>query len=366
MFTRARTGPVAGAVFAVSVLSLFTFAPVAAADHRGVTTIASGLDNPRGLDFGPDGALYVAEAGRGGTDACFPGPEGGEVCFGASGAITKVHRGTQRRVVTGLPSLAAPDGTQAMGPSDVVVTGGRPVFTVGLAIAADQRDELPAAGRNSGWLLGSSRGRLQRLADITAYSSQTNPDAGNPNSVAVSSRGAVVVDSAGNSLVRVGRDGRITTLATFPEQLADAPPFLGLPEGSKIPAQSVPTSVVRGPDGAYYVSELTGFPYPAGKARVYRVVPGRAPTVVATGFTNIGDLAFDRRGNLHVLEISHAGLLTGDLTGALIKVGRNGSHRIVTTDLTGPSGLLIRGDNAYVADCGVCPGTGRVLRIPLR
>ena len=33
-----------------------------------VTTIATGLNGPRGLKFGPDGALYVAEAGTGGPN----------------------------------------------------------------------------------------------------------------------------------------------------------------------------------------------------------------------------------------------------------------------------------------------------------
>ena len=34
--------------------------------QASMQVIASGLDNPRKLAFGPDGALYVAEAGRGG------------------------------------------------------------------------------------------------------------------------------------------------------------------------------------------------------------------------------------------------------------------------------------------------------------
>jgi glucose/arabinose dehydrogenase len=39
-------------------------APTAA--NPTVTRVMGGLDNPRGLAFGPKGALYVAEAGRGG------------------------------------------------------------------------------------------------------------------------------------------------------------------------------------------------------------------------------------------------------------------------------------------------------------
>ena len=34
------------------------------------TVVMQGLDNPRGLAFGPEGALYVAEAGRGGDGPC--------------------------------------------------------------------------------------------------------------------------------------------------------------------------------------------------------------------------------------------------------------------------------------------------------
>src|ERR1700761_4914493 len=41
----------------------------ATAHTADMTVIASGLDGPRGLKFGPDGNLYVAEAGTGGTES---------------------------------------------------------------------------------------------------------------------------------------------------------------------------------------------------------------------------------------------------------------------------------------------------------
>src|SRR5687768_3126063 len=71
--------------------------------------VADGLDNPRGIGFGPDGALYVAEAGAGGPPPCVSGgPEGGEACFGRSGAVTRITRHSQKRVLKGLPSVSEP------------------------------------------------------------------------------------------------------------------------------------------------------------------------------------------------------------------------------------------------------------------
>ena len=79
------------------------------AQSAALQVVASGLDNPRGLVFGADGALYVTEAGRGGPSTlCTTQPEnptGPLRCYGPSGAITRVTATGQQRFVTGLPRL---------------------------------------------------------------------------------------------------------------------------------------------------------------------------------------------------------------------------------------------------------------------
>ena len=72
--------------------------------------------------------------------------------------------------------------------------------------------------------------------------------------------------------------------------------------------QAVPTAAAKGPDGAIYVSQLTGFPFPVGGASIWRIVPGHAPTKYATGLTNVTDLAFGRDGSLYAVQITDQGL----------------------------------------------------------
>ena len=359
-------------VAAVGAATMMLTAAPASAAEPSLRTVAGGLDNPRGLAFGPHGELYVAESGRGGAGPCRPGPEG-EVCFGRSGAITVLGHGRQRRLVTGLPSVASRTGTEASGPSDVSVgADGRLYYTIGLGADPDLRRQVEQL---SGMAKLYRTGRHPAaVADLGAYEKKVNPDGvappdTNPTSVLSSPRGHLVVDAGGNSLLRVGARGRIATVATFPSRTVPAPQGLppgSPPAGTPIPMEAVPTSVTRGPDGALYVGELTGFPFPAGKARVWRIAPGQRPQVYATGFTNIIDLAWSRDGRLYVLEIARKGLLSGDRTGALVRVSGRGPHRVVASaGLTAPGGLAIRGRSAYVTNCSVCKGTGSVVRIRL-
>jgi hypothetical protein len=345
----------------------------AQAKSPALTVVAQHLNNPRGLDFGPDGALYVAEAGKGGAGPCFPSPEGGDSCFGTSGSLARIKNGAMTRVLTGLPSMADPNGSNAIGPSDVSFHGVG-LLTIGLAANPDRRDQLPAAGKKMGGVYKFAGGTvapkltLSRVADIAAYEKANNPDGGevdsNPQSVVASPGGMAVSDAGGNTLLGVKANGTVKTLAVFPDRLTLAPPFLGLPPGTEIPFQAVPTGVAYH-QGAFYVAQLTGFPFPQNAARIYRVVPGQAPTIVAAGFTNLIDVQVADDGTIYALEIAHDGLLSPGASGRLLMVRPGHAPVTIVSGLTYPGGLSLHDGYAYISDCGVCAGGGQVVRVHL-
>jgi hypothetical protein len=220
-------------------------------DHRQpahVKVIASGLDNPRGLAFGPEGALYVAEAGHGGDGPCTDFELFGDIlCYGPTGAVTRIWRGSQTRIATGLGSSAHPDGGFAFGPHDIAFNGRGEAYVIvggcfppeGVSVGCGQLLRLPASGK---W---------RTVADLTAYELLNNPDGAragesDPYAVLALAGERIATDAAGNDLLRIAPNGSISTLAVFPQRSVEYPPG----SGTQVLMDAVPTTVAVGPDGA--------------------------------------------------------------------------------------------------------------------
>ena len=355
-----------------------------------IQVVAQGLDTPRGVfyDKGTKRVL-VAEAGEGGPSSqaggtCGAANGGAIYCLGMTGAVYaySTMSGSGSRIAEGLASIANynADGSvkrSVLGIHDVAVRQGTLHGVFGLSGRQFFRDgELgPDAIALSQTVTISQSGVVTPYGDLVAYEEQHNPHFGSPNEIidadpygmAVGSYGTVVADAAGNDLLRVNPDGSIDLLAVFANR--DVPEFNDFIE-------SVPTSVAQGPDGAFYVGELTGFPYYKGKAVVWRVVPGQAPTVYASGFTNIADLTFDDKGRLVVLEMAKEGLFAGapnhngdTVTGRLVRVEKNGSHTtLATTGLSNPGGVAYTGKGVYYVTNGTTGvgDTGELLKITVK
>ena len=334
--------------------------------------LASGLNSPRGLSFDPHGVLYVTEAGSGGDGASIPSPSapGARLFYGETGAISRIQNGVVERVVTGLPSLAMPDGSDASGIQDIEFDAcGNAYAVIGLAGNPNDRDTIlnvPDFGTLVSIDAFDGGSSWTRLADLAAYESTNNPDGGDTVSnlydLLIQDSTAFVIDAGGNDLFSLNTDGSDLTLETvFPARTTTDPIT-----GEEVTYQSVPTAVAIGPDGAFYVSQLTGFPFLEGAANIYRIDANGVPEVYADGFTNVVDLAFDRSGGLFVLEYDADGISSGNSTGALVYLPPEGNTRFTITsdDLITPTGLAIGPDNdIYISNKGFIAGEGEVLRL---
>jgi len=352
---------------------------------EGVQTIATGLNQPKKLTVAPDGSLLVALSGDGTPSSNCVGSGEEQACLNQSGAIDRITPAGQVSTALGdLPSVAS--GGSATGPAEARYVHG--------ALEVLFQDELsPTTHEQPFGTEGALLGDLARFpsggspviqAAFGPFEAANNPDNGagtlselglegpidsDPYSFVPYHGGYVVADAAGNDLLFVKPSGAIKVLAVFPPIPETFPPgTLGPTQTAAVKgtAQAVPDSVAVGPDGALYVGELGGEPFEAGTSDVYRVVPGQAPTVYASGFTAIGDIGFDPAGRLLVLEIDQKGL--GDAftaeglpsPGAIIGVHRDGSQQVLaSTGLEFPTGLAVGPwGSVYVSNYGTLPATG--------
>ena len=364
LVSRRRVG---GLVSAVLILAgtLLGALPAAAKGHLDV--LLEGLSSPKAITVGPKD-IFV---GQGWIGA--PGPV-------LDYSLTGRNRGTARPVTDPVPVTditGTPDGA-----------GWAIVFTSPTTTALVRQASEGAA--------------IEPILDITAYQIAdpdpwdqdvpANPTESNPNGLAgLWNNDVLLVDAAGNDLIRVSPDGTARTVARWSLEPEVGTDHLGIPDfPPTLPAEAVPTTVAIGRDGWAYVGQLIGFPGKPGSAHIWRVNPDGEDqvcsvdpavatdgcTVWKSGFTSIFDIAFNpHNGTLYVYEIAEDGWLafeegfaTGDFPPAvLLEVKGNKTRELARGELSEPGGVAVGNDGAVYVTDGVISfadsGHGRLIKI---
>lgn len=329
-----------------------------------VTVYATGFNNPRGLKFGPDGMLYVAEGGPGGTNStdgiCDQVPDAGPYTGSPRGGrISRVDSNGVRTTVTDrFPSSQTnPDlGSLVSGVADIDWIDGTLY-----ALTAGSGCSHGVPNTTNGVFRLAANGNPQLVADLSAFQkahpvANPEPDDFEPDgtwySMVAVGKALYAVEPNHGEIDKVSPTGAISRVADI----------------SASQGHIVPTAVTYH-GGVFYIGNLNTFPIVPGSSKIIQVTKAGAVSTVKTNLTTVTGVAFDSKGRLYVLENTTTAGFPSPGAGDIIRF--TGSKReVLVSGLALPTAMTFGPDGAlYVSNLGFGPppslpnGPGQVLRI---
>jgi len=330
-----------------------------------MSVITTGLNHPRGLKFGPDGNLYVAEAGTGPTELCSTQsctalqPNVFSPYFGCptGGRISRINpsSGSRETVVDNLPTSVGTntDGTQAdfFGPADVGFIGNKLYV---LQSGAGCGHGVPSS--TNGIYRINSDGSHTMIADLGSWSvahpgAHNEPDdytpEGNWYSMAIAENNFYALEPNHGNFVKIGLDGSIRLVVDI----------------SASEGHIIPTAVAY--KGNFFVGDLGVFPI-TGISNVFKITPSGKMKKIATGFSAIVGLVLDKNSNIYVLEMTADNPFPTPGAGRIRKITANGTVEDVISGLNFPTAMTMGPDgNLYVSAWGFGPPLGELVKVTL-
>jgi sugar lactone lactonase YvrE len=328
-----------------------------------VSTFATGLNNPRGLKFGHDGYLYVAEAGTGGSltsDCDQVIPPIGPYTGGYTSRISKISpAGVVSTVVDNLPSsqTSAPSGSLVGGVADVAFINGT---LYGIEAGAGCSHGL--TGTDNTIFRVNPNGTTTTIVNLSEYQKAnpvTNPEEDDfePDGTwysMIAVRGNLyAIEPNHGEMVKVTTSGKIRRVIDV----------------SATQGHIVPTVVAY--HGNFYIGNLGLFPVIPGSSSIFKVTPSGQIKKDASGLTTVLGIAFDNKDRMYVLESMTApGFPAPPGSGKIVRILPSGQQEEIVTDLVFPAGMTMGPDgNLYVSNKGFGipdTGAGEILKIELQ